>query len=164
MATSRIMRIIYGIVCVVIFTILIPIILPAIDEILAVSAVDTNLFPGVKEFTGLVPLIAILGGLGASGFMIYSGIKDKSGATGDMMSMIWGVIVIFVFLILFPIILTQFGALYTAMNGTYTGAEIIPVIPLIIECTSLFGSGMLLFKGVRGSSGGGGHKSQRPRR
>lgn len=162
---SRVTKIIMGIVAIVVFSILIPIILPAIDTIIANANIAT--FPGVSVFTGLVPLMAVLGGLGSGGFLVYSGIRDRGGSTADMMQMIWGIIVIFVFLILFPLVLDNFYTLYGLMGppANYTGYQVIPIIPMIIEAGTLFGSGLLMFQGITGkrvwSRKRGGRKGRR---
>jgi hypothetical protein len=153
------MKIIMGVIGVVVFSILIPILLPVITAVIAANV--TPAFPGVTEITGLAPIIAVLGGLASSGYLAYQGIANKGSGQGDLMRMVWGTIILFVFFVLFPIIMTSFADLYTTMvAGNYTGAAIINIVPLVLEVGTLFGSGLLMFEGVTGKRafrGGGGH-------
>ena len=149
------MKIVMGVVTLVAAIILFPIILPAIEEILAGAGATHFLddFPGVEAITGLIPIIGLIGMVGAAGFMGYQGIANKGGAY-NMMRIIWGILIIFIFLTLFPLILDTMEDLYVALTS-YTGVEIVTVIPLIIECGAMFSGGMLMFQGVSGKSRGG---------
>jgi hypothetical protein len=160
---GRIMKIIMGVVGVVIFSILIPILLPVIAALIAANVAPA--FPGVTQITGLAPVLAVLGGLTSCGYLAYEGIANKGSGTSDMMRMIWGILVLFVFFVLFPIVLTSFDSMRNLMvAGNYTGSGIIPIVPMILEVGTLFGAGLLMFEGSTGKRvfhGHGGHKKSR---
>jgi hypothetical protein len=82
--------------------------------------------------------------------------------------MVWGIITLFIFLVLFPIIITSFATLSTAMTaGNYTGAGIVTIIPLILEVGGVFGSSLLVGEGATGKrvfKSRGGHKGKKGKR
>ena len=152
---GRVKTIIYGVVTLLIFLLLLPISIGAVTAILAYTNLAT--FVGVEEVVGMVPILMLLEGIGASGFIMYQGIANR-GASTDVMRIVWGVVVNFIFLTFFPVMLGGLYTIYDAMNGDVgppivdpmTGYQIIPVFGIFILVSAIGAGGALSFEGATG--------------
>ncbi len=150
--TSKLKGVIMGILDIVVSVLLFPIILTGVSGITGHTHIAT--FTGLETVALILPLVILLGMVFSGGMLAYTSVKGK--AMGNMMTHIWGVILIFVTLILFPVILDTFYSLITTAGATYTGfASVAPLMPLVLLVAGVFSGGFLMF---RGYSGGGGHR------
>lgn len=120
---------------------------------------DIDIFTGLAQVAGIVPLIVLIGFVAAgalSGFMGFKMIKgEKSSESGDMGGILMlgiGLIFIAVGLIIFPVIMDGVSvALDAALTGTaYTGlSNVLGVVPLIVLIAFVAGGIVAGFFGVK---------------
>jgi hypothetical protein len=142
-----------GVATILVSVILFPIIFTGVAAVTATPNLAT--FTGVSTLNLLVPLLALIGLFGSGVWSIVAGARGKANTQGSIMKAVYGELIIFITLILFPIIVTAFYTLYTTDNGTYTGfQEVVTIMPLLIFIGALFGGGLLMFQGITGRGGG----------
>ena len=137
--------VVLGIVTIVIAVILFPLITGATDTILAANI---TAFTGLSSITQIVPLIVLVGMMAAGGWMAVRGFQGKE---GDVKETVYGILTVYIGLVLFPIIITTFNDLIDTGLGSYTGLQsIVAIVPLLLLIGMTIGGGMLMWKGTRG--------------
>jgi hypothetical protein len=144
----RIKALVFGVVAFLAYLLLFPIQLTAIDAALLYAHLAT--FPAVSEVLGLAPFLLLITGLGSSGFMVFGGLTNRISGAIDIMRLVWSTVISFMFFTLFPLMLGGLYTIWLAMNGTHTGAEVVPIFGIVILASALGGSGVLAVEGATG--------------
>jgi hypothetical protein len=98
---------------------------------------DIDMYTGLAQVAGIVPLLVLVGFLAAAVIEGLMGIKMMKTGTGkvDMGGILLlgiGLIFISVGLIIFPVIMDGVSVAYnSALAGTYTGMNVLAMVPLL---------------------------------
>jgi hypothetical protein len=144
---ANIKTIILGVITIVIALIMLGIAMDVVTDLLA--TVDFTDYPGAEAMLGLFPLLMMISLVLFGGIMIWIGYSGGGlGVKGTILT----TIVVVVAIILLPIVIDSVDTLMLRADiGDYTGLEaFLGLIPLLYVIGTLFITGMLAYKGVKG--------------
>lgn len=144
---ANIKTIILGVITIVIALIMLGIAMDVVTDLLA--TVDFTDYPGAEAMLGLFPLLMMIALVLFGGILIWIG---YSGGGMGVKGTILTTIVVVVAIILLPIVIDSTDTLLARVDiGDYTGLEaFLGLIPLLYVIGTLFITGMLGYRSVRG--------------
>lgn len=158
---GRILRILYGILVIVFSAILMPLVFTQLSTI--TSANITN-FTGLSSVVPISGLVFMLEVFLSGGYMSVSGARGQTSNMSEIKNSVWGIIILYVGLILFPLVISSFNTLYpaaAALSPTLHLENIVGIFPLLIYVGMFLGGGWMMAKGAGFRRGKGGHKKVR---
>jgi hypothetical protein len=147
---ANIRTIILGVITIVIALIMLGIAMDVVSELLdPVTGPDFTDYPGAEAMLGLFPLLMMIALVLFGGIMIWIG---YGGGDMGIKGTILTTIVVVVAIILLPIVIDATDTLLARADiDDYTGlSAFLGLIPLLYVIGTLFITGMLAYRGVRG--------------
>jgi hypothetical protein len=145
--------IVSGVVMIVAFLIVFGIVVTQADTLWTAIQATNHSFTGLVSFVSLIPLLVLLGGMGFGGWTVVQGIRGQGG-DANLKGMVGGIIVIFVFLVLFELVVTQTDSIWDAVQATvhtFTGlTNFLALIPLLVLLGGMGFGGWVVFQSARG--------------
>ncbi len=134
--TNKVLGIVYALMAILVLSIMLPLQFAGLTAITVTA--NVALWTGLTAFCGLAPILILLFALFESGLISFAGFMGNKLGTRGIMSTIGAQIVLYVGIILFTTILTNWVTLYSASPASSQG--FVALCPLLLFLGLILGS------------------------
>ncbi len=147
--SSKVMGIVYALVSLLVLSILLPLQFTGLTAIITgMNVTVTAAFVGLASFIGLAPILVLLLALFETGLISFTGFTGGKVGTKAIIQVVSSQVVLYVGIILFPSIVTNWYTLYLAAGATSQG--FVGICPLLFFIGLILGTGWWAVKATGG--------------